>query len=48
MITITTWNMKGGTGKTTTTFNLATNYARAGKKGAVYRFRHPGKSYSIL
>ena len=32
MITITTWNMKGGTGKTTTTFNLATNYARAGKK----------------
>lgn len=32
MITLTTWNMKGGTGKTTTTFNVATNYAKQGKR----------------
>ena len=29
---ITIWNLKGGTGKTTTTFNLAANYAKDGMK----------------
>lgn len=33
---ITTWNLKGGTGKTTTSFNLAATYAAQDRLEVAY------------